>query len=79
MAYIPLEKLLNNSNSLYNLVMAAAKRATELGQGAQPLIQTHSKKISTIALEEIAEGKVTLQGVPLEPGEMTRGKDSEKE
>ncbi len=76
MAYIPLEKLLNNSNSLYNLVMAAAKRTTELGQGAQPLIQTHSKKISTIALEEIASGRVTFEGVPVEP---YKNKESEKD
>ena len=58
MAYIPLEKLMRKDVSLFKLILTAAARANELAQGAQPLIQTHSKKISTIALEEIAAGKV---------------------
>jgi DNA-directed RNA polymerase omega subunit len=61
MAYIPLEKLLRSTTSgLYQLVMGAAKRCTELSQGQEPLIQTPSKKIATIALEEIAENKVKI-------------------
>jgi DNA-directed RNA polymerase subunit omega len=58
MAYIPLEKLVKKDTSVYKLILAAAARANELSQGAQPLIQTTSKKVSTIALEEIAGGKV---------------------
>ena len=62
MAYVPLEKLLRNKDmSLYKLILTAAARANELAQGAQPLIQTGSKKVSTIALEEIAAGKVTYK------------------
>lgn len=61
MSYIPLEKLLASHGSLYKLVMAAAKRVTELSQGRQPLIKTSAKKITTIALEEIAAGKVCFK------------------
>lgn len=62
MAYVPLEKLLRGKDtSLYKLILTAAARANELAQGAQPLIQTGSKKVSTIALEEIAAGKVTYK------------------
>ena len=58
MAYIPMEKLLRKDTSLFKLILTAAARANELAQGEQPLIQTPSKKVSTIALEEIAAGKV---------------------
>lgn len=62
MAYVPLEKFLRNKDmSLYKLILTAAARANELAQGAQPLIQTASKKVSTIALEEIAAGKVSYK------------------
>lgn len=61
MAYIPLEKLMRKDTSLYKLILTAAARANELAQGAQPLIQTSSKKVSTIALEEIAAGKVNYK------------------
>ena len=63
MAYIPLEKLMRKDTSLYKLILMAAARANELAQGAQPLISTSSKKVSTIALEEIAAGKVHYKEV----------------
>ncbi len=59
MSYISLEKLFKNEGmSIFKLTLAAAARANELAQGAQPLIKTASKKVSTIALEEIESGKV---------------------
>ena len=61
MAYIPLEKLIREKTSLFKLVLTAAGRANELAGGARPVIQTNSKKISTIALLEIAEGMVTYE------------------
>lgn len=61
MAYIPLEKLLRKDTSLFKLILTAAARANELAQGAQPLVQTSSKKVSTIGLEEIAAGKVSYK------------------
>ena len=62
MPYVPLEKLFKNLQmSLYKLVLAAAARANELTQGAQPLVKSESKKVSTVALEELAAGKVRYE------------------
>jgi DNA-directed RNA polymerase subunit omega len=62
MPYVALENLIKKPRpSLYKLVLAAASRANELAQGAQPLVETHSKKVSTIALEEIGSGKVNYE------------------
>ena len=59
MGYIPLEKLIRpDKTSLYKLVLTASARANELSQGGQPLVRTTSKKVSAVALEEIADGKV---------------------
>jgi DNA-directed RNA polymerase subunit omega len=43
----------------YSLVVLAAKRAKQLKEGAPPLIDTESTNLLTIALEEIAAGKIT--------------------
>lgn len=60
MAYIALEKVLSAKNqSLYKSVLTAAARANELAQGAQPLIKTDAKKVSTIALNEMVAKKVS--------------------
>jgi len=55
---MPREIVVKNEDSLYKLTLIAAKRAIELNNGAKKLIETESKKFSTIALEEIGEGKV---------------------
>ena len=73
MAYVPLEKMVQSREgkelSLFKLVLAAACRANELAQGAQPLVKSDSKKVSTIAMEEIAAKKVQYE-------EKTKGKKS---
>lgn len=61
MSYVPLEKLMRKDTSLFKLILTAAARANELAQGAQPLVTSSSKKISTVALQEIAAGKVTYK------------------
>jgi DNA-directed RNA polymerase subunit omega len=64
MAYIPMEKVIQkNEDSTYKIILAVAKRANELAAGAQPLVKTDSKKASTIALQEFAEGKVRYEEV----------------
>ena len=67
MAYLPLEKLMRKDTSLFKLILTAAARANELAQGGPPLIQTSSKKVSTIALEEIMTGKVHYKEVKKAP------------
>lgn len=60
MVYVPLEKVLDkNDGSVYKLVIAASKRALELAEGSPRLVQADpATKPSTVALYEIAEGKV---------------------
>lgn len=64
MAYVPLEKLLENRQSQYRLVMAAAKRTTQLTQGAKPHLSVPSKKMTSVAMEEIAQGLVHYDELP---------------
>jgi len=60
---IPVEQLLDKAdNSIYKLVMLAAKRTLEIAEGQPKLVSVDSAlKPSTIALKEIAEGKVRLK------------------
>jgi DNA-directed RNA polymerase subunit omega len=65
-----IDLLLNNVGERYALVIIAAKRARQinnyhhqLGEGtfddfAPPLVESRSKNYLTMALEEIAEGKI---------------------
>ncbi|MBI4355509.1 MAG: DNA-directed RNA polymerase subunit omega [Candidatus Omnitrophica bacterium] len=55
---IPLEELLQQGGSLYKLVLLASKRALELSEGAPRLVDLKHPKVSTVALQEIREGKV---------------------
>ncbi|MBL7085157.1 MAG: DNA-directed RNA polymerase subunit omega [Candidatus Omnitrophica bacterium] len=61
MSYVPVQDLLSKTNSIYKLVVLASKRAVELNAGAPSLVETDGEKISSIALEEIAQGKVKLK------------------
>jgi DNA-directed RNA polymerase subunit omega len=59
---ISVENLLDKTdNSIYKLVILASKRALELNEGSPKLVETESKKISTVALEEIREGKIGMK------------------
>ena len=60
MIYPTLKNLLEKVDSKYTLVVAVAKRARELTDGQPKLTKaTSSSKPVTIAVHEIAEGKVT--------------------
>jgi len=58
--YVPLEKLLDKSGgSIYKLVILAARRGLEIAEGQPKLVEIDpSVKPSTVALFEIAAGKV---------------------
>jgi DNA-directed RNA polymerase omega subunit len=73
MAYLDREDLLKQAGSVYKLVILASKRALELNEGKPKLIETPSDKFSTIALEEIAQGKVKYKT------KETKGKKSKEE
>jgi DNA-directed RNA polymerase subunit omega len=68
-----IDDLLNEVDSRYGLVIIAAKRARQinnyhhqLGEGTfddfpPPLVESRSKNYLTMALEEIAEGKIKYE------------------
>ncbi len=60
MVYVPLEKVLDKEEySIYKLVILASKRALEIAEGQPKLVNVSaSVKPSTVALYEIAEGKI---------------------
>ncbi len=58
MSYVPRESVFKKGDSIFKVTLLAARRAIELNNGAQKLIETATKKFSTIALEEIGQGKV---------------------
>ena len=58
MAFPSLEQSLDKVSNRYLLVVLAAKRARQLNRGAAPQLETKQKKPTSVALEEIAEGKV---------------------
>jgi len=64
MPHVPIEKVIDKANfSVYKLVMLASKRALEISEGSQVLVddKVELTKATTIALEEIADGKVRLK------------------
>lgn len=56
-----LEVLLEKVDSKFSLITMISKRARQLNSGYTKLIVTNSVKPVTIALEEIAAGKVVLK------------------
>lgn len=58
MAYMPVEKIFKGSDSMYKITILAARRAVELSNGSKKLIETNTTRFSTIALEEMALGKI---------------------
>jgi len=57
----PIDVLRERLDSRYALVVAAAKRARQLLDGAQPLTNVDSDKPVTIALRELGEDKLEIE------------------
>lgn len=53
--------LVTKVDSKYTLVVLAAKRAREIMDGSTSLVDSRSNKQVTIALEEIAQEKITYE------------------
>ena len=56
-----IDTLLTKADSKYSLVCAAAKRAREIVDGAEPMNTGGAKKPVTMALQEIGEDNITYQ------------------
>ena len=79
MIHPKIDILLDHVDSKYSLVIGAAKRTRQindyhhqLGEGslesfAPPLIESRSKNFLTMALEEIAEGKLEVSRKTISP------------
>jgi DNA-directed RNA polymerase subunit omega len=48
----------NEYDSNFRYVLVAARRARQLQNGAEPLVQSRSRKACRVAQEEIAAGKI---------------------
>lgn len=53
-------ELLTKAKNRYELVIATAKRARQLAQGAEPLTERKEESVVTLAADEIAEGTVKI-------------------
>lgn len=67
MIYPSADTIEDRVGSRYSLVVIAAKRAKQIKEGAPILIETASTNPLTIALEEIAAGKVTASAPEIVP------------
>lgn len=55
----PIDKLLDKTHSIYKLIILASRRAIELADGAQKLVDAPlDRKPAHIALDEILAGKI---------------------
>ncbi len=61
MARVTAEDCLENVENRFELVLASAKRARQLANGIEPLVDWEHDKPTVVALREIAEGHVTSE------------------
>jgi DNA-directed RNA polymerase subunit omega len=62
MKHYSVEDFKDKTDSLYRLVILASRRANQVARTeSRPLVATHSKKPTMIALEEILDGKVSYR------------------
>lgn len=54
----PINELIDQAGSRYSLVIAVSKRARQIIEGDEPMIDTDSKKPVTIATNEFYQGKI---------------------
>ena len=83
MAQVPIEGLLKRCRSVYRLVILASKRAKEIAEGSPPLVEVQQKKATSVALEEILQGKALYktqesEGAPGKKGRGAKAKDKKR-
>lgn len=80
MARVTVEDCLKRGYTNYELVLKAAKRARDIAEGAQPLVEEDGDKPVVIALREIADDAQPEPTVEFEaPDEMTLDQDQSQE
>jgi len=63
MARITVEDCLNRIDNRFEMVLTATKRARQIANGAEPLVEEENDKPTVIALREIAEGLIDPERV----------------
>ena len=58
MARVTVEDCLQNVKNRFELVLISSKRARQISQGAEPLVEVENDKPTVVALREIAEGLI---------------------
>ena len=69
MARVTVEDCLDNVDNRFHLVLVATKRARQLANGVQPLVEWENDKPTIVALREIAEGLIgpSILDEPMHP------------
>lgn len=65
MARITVEDCLDNVDNRFELVLTATKRARQIANGAEPLVEEDNDKPTVIALREIAGGFINAERVDI--------------
>ncbi len=65
MARITVEDCLDNVDNRFELVLTATKRARQIANGAEPMVEVENDKPTVIALREIAEGSINAELVDI--------------
>lgn len=63
MARITVEDCLKKIDNRFEMVLTATKRARQISNGADPLVEEENDKPTVIALREIADGLIDPQSV----------------
>ena len=63
MARITVEDCLENIDNRFEMVLTATKRARQIANGAEPMVEEENDKPTVIALREIADGLVDSERV----------------
>ena len=59
MARITVEDCIDQIDNMFQLVLVASKRARQLANGAEAMVEWENDKPTVVALREIAEGYIT--------------------
>jgi len=63
MARVTVEDCLENVDNRFDLVMVATRRARQLTNGKEPLVEVEKDKPTVVALREIAEGLISTDSM----------------
>jgi len=59
MARVTVEDCLEHVDNRFELVLLASRRARQISQGKEPMVDWENDKPTVVALREIAEGKIS--------------------